>query len=110
MLRGSATILESCSLASGRLRSVAYPYLVRNPIYFPRLAPIIRERLFKVGRIRGQVRPNESNEYSLAINRILGEELTASILEFADLWRVKYADFAVGPIQAPLVRLWIIEA
>ena len=42
-------------------------------------------------------------------DRILGEELTASILEFADLGWVKDANFAIGPVEAPLVGLRIVE-
>ena len=52
---------------------------------------------------------DKSNQDGLAIDRVLGEELTASILEFADLRRVQDANFLVGPIQPPLVRLRIVE-
>ena len=59
-------------------------------------------------RIRGGVRPNKPNKDSLAIQCVLGEELTASILEFADLGREDGATLAVGPIEAPLVGLGIV--
>ena len=63
-----------------------------------------------MGRIRSQVGPNESNQDGFAINRILGEKLTASISEFADLGRVRDAILAVGPIEPPLVGLQIVIA
>ena len=61
-------------------------------------------------RIRGHVGPNESNKDCFAVNRILSEKLTLSILEFADLGWVKDANLAVGPIEAPLVGLRIVQA
>ena len=90
------------------IRFIWHPRLVRNPVHFPSLTSIIREALFKVGRIRGRVRPNKSNEDSFASHCILGKELAASILEFADLGWVQDAILTVGPIEAPLVGLGIV--
>jgi hypothetical protein len=57
--------------------------LVRDPVDFPGLTSVIRERLFKVGRVRGDVRPNKSNQDRSAIrarwSRV--EKLAASILD-----------------------------
>src|ERR1700691_3409769 len=92
------------------VRFIRHACLIRNPIYFPGFAAIVRERLFEVRRTRGQVRPNISNEDDLAINRILGEEFAASVLEFADLGWVEYANFAVRPIKAPLMGLGIVKS
>jgi hypothetical protein len=47
---------------SGALTDSSHPCLVSDPVDFPGLAPIIRERLLKVGRIRGDIRPNKSNQ------------------------------------------------
>ena len=63
-----------------------------------------------MGRAGGGVRPNKSNKDDLAINRILGEELAASVLEFSDLGRVHHANLAVSPIEPPLVGLRIVQA
>src|ERR1700730_16895812 len=109
-------VFQSCEPRSGMRRSsvrfvsfICYPSLIRNPIDFPRLAAIIRKRLFKVRRIRGHVGPIESNKDCFAVNRILSKKLTLSILEFADLGWVKDANLAVGPIEAPLVGLRIVQ-
>jgi hypothetical protein len=66
--------------------------------------------LFEVGGIGGQVGPIKSNEDSLAIDGVLGEKLTVSILELADLRWIEDANFAVGPIESPLVGLRIVHA
>ena len=63
-----------------------------------------------MGSAGGGVRPNKSNQDHFAINRIRGEELAPSILEFADLRWVQNANLAVGPIQPPLVGLRIVQA
>src|ERR1700719_1688715 len=90
------------------IRSIVHPRLVRNPIHFPGLAAILRERLFKVRRIRVGVRPNKSNEDRLAIERVLGVKLAAAILKFAYLGNNERAVFAIGPREAPLVSLGIV--
>src|ERR1700719_225372 len=90
-------------ISSCFIRSVVHSRLVRNPVHFPGLAAILRERLFKVRHIRVGVRPNKSNEDRLAIERVLGVKLAAAILKFADLGDNERAVLAVGPIQAPLV-------
>ena len=90
-------------------RFIVYSRLVRNPVDFPSLASVIGERLFKVRRTRGHVRPNKSNQDNFAVNRILGEKLAASILEFADLGWIQDAILAVGPIEPPLVGLRIVQ-
>ena len=66
--------------------------------------------MFEVGGIGGQVGPIKSNEDSLAIDGVLGEKLTVSILELADLRWIEDANFAVGPIESPLVGLRIVHA
>src|SRR6204780_2750645 len=63
-----------------------------------------------MGRIRRGIRPNKSNKNGFAINRILGEKLAASVLEFADLGRIQDANLPVGPIESPLVGLRIVYA
>src|SRR5579864_2708433 len=60
-------------------------------------------------RARGRVRPDKSNQDGFAINRVLGEKLTPSILEFADLGWVKDAILAIGPIESPLVGLRVVQ-
>src|SRR5690348_6468182 len=62
-----------------------------------------------MGRLRGQVRPDVSNQYGLAVNRILSKKLSAPIFEFAHLRWIQLAGLAVGPIEPPLVRLRIIR-
>jgi hypothetical protein len=66
-------------------RLVFHARLIRNPVHFPALAPIIGEGLFEVSRIWGDVRPNISNQDRSALHVILAEKFPASILEFADM-------------------------
>src|SRR5579862_3140053 len=77
----------------------ADPRLVRDPVHFPGFSSIIRKRLFEVRRIRGQVRPDVSNQYGFAIDRILSVKLAASILEFPHLRWIQLAVLAIGPIK-----------
>src|SRR5947199_7898112 len=61
--------------------SFFHPGVGRDPVYFPGLASIIRECLFKTARIRSDVRNNKSNKDGSAIECFLTEELAASILD-----------------------------
>src|SRR5579864_3073117 len=60
-------------------------------------------------RTRGQVGPSIANQNDSAVNRILGEELAAPILEFADLRRVHDANLAIGPIEPPLMGFRVVN-
>src|ERR1035438_2534128 len=91
------------------VRFIGDPCLIRNPIHFPSLASIIRERLLKVGRIRGCVRPNESNKNRFVIQCVLAEKLAVPVLELASLGCDHGSVLAVGPVKAPLVSLGIVQ-
>src|SRR5260370_12123318 len=110
-------VAYSCDPLSGMRRSsvrfdrfIFHPCLVRDPVDFPGLAPIIRERLLKVSRIRGDVRPNKSNQDGSAIGAgwFRVEKLPPSILQFADLCRPHDTSLAGGQVEAPLVGLGIV--
>src|ERR1700730_4239883 len=92
------------------VRFIFHPRLIRNPVDFPGFASIIRERLFKVGRILGDVRPSKSNQDRSTVRArwFHVEKLAASILEFADRGRSHGTAFARGPIEAPLMGLGIV--
>src|SRR5579864_7219523 len=77
-------LLLSCWICGAQRASVFRPCVRGNPVYFPRFAAIIRECLFKMAGIRGNVRDNESNKDGSAIQCFLVEKLTATILELAD--------------------------
>src|SRR5258708_19259382 len=83
---------------------IVYPCLVRDPVYFPGFATILRERLFEVRRIRVGLRPNESNQDGSAIGarRFRVVKLAASILEFPDRGHAHSSALAVRPLQPPL--------
>jgi hypothetical protein len=85
-------------------RFILHPRLIRNPVHFPSLAAIIGVGLFKVGQIRGGVRPNKSNKDSFAIPFVLAVKLTASILELANLRWVDGAVLAIGRRRAKEVN------
>src|SRR5258708_14012737 len=61
--------------------------------------------------IRGAVRPNKSNQDGSAIGarRFCVEKLPASVLEFADRRRPHGPALTGSPIEAPLVRLGIVQ-
>jgi hypothetical protein len=82
--------------------------LIRNPVHFPGLASVSGERLFKVGRVRGHVRPIKSNKDAFSVQHVLGVKLTPSIPEFADLWWIRGAILAGGPIETPLMSVGIV--
>src|ERR1700739_3918267 len=61
--------------------------------------------------VRVGVGPNEAHVDELAVQCVCAVELAASVLELTDLGTgVHGAVFAVGPIDAPLVRLRVVEA
>src|SRR5258708_4272542 len=93
------------------VRFIFHPCLVRNPVDFPGFAAIIRERLFKVGGIRGDVRPNKSNQDGSAIRAgwFCVEKLAASILEFADRGRAHGTAVAGGRLEPPRMGLWLVK-
>src|ERR1700730_2788717 len=78
--RGAILRSSTCSFYTF-IRLSLHPCVYRDPVYFPGLAPIIRERLFKTARIRSDVRNNKSNKDGSTIECFLVEELPASIFE-----------------------------
>src|SRR5271168_57909 len=94
-------------------RGVAHPRLIRNPVHFPRLPSILRERLFKVSRIRRYLRPEESHIDRSALPKFLIVKLTAGVCELAHHRQNGLPQrriLAVRPIDAPLMSLRIISA
>src|SRR5258708_15639873 len=85
------------------VRFILDPYVCRDPVHFPSLAAVIRERLFKPARIRSDVRDNKSNKDGPAIQCFLIEKFAPTILEFTDRGLTHRTAFAVGKIEAPLV-------
>ena len=90
-------------------RSLACP---SRPSSFPRSCPHHqRMPVQRSGpRIRSDVRDDKSHEDGTAIKRFLVEKLAASILEFADRRLTQGTVFTVGEIEAPLVRLRVVES
>ena len=65
--------------------------------------------MFKTARIWSDVRDNKSNIDGSAIECFLVVKLAASILELADRGLAHGPAAAAGKIEAPLVRLRIVE-
>src|SRR6202041_332080 len=86
-----------------------HPCVGGDPIQFPSLASVVRERLFKVARSRSDVRNNKSNKDGSGIECFLIEKLAASILELADRGLAHGTAVTVGKIEAPLMGLGIVE-
>src|SRR5690348_8936778 len=110
-------ISQSCDPRSGIRRSplrlvgfIAYSRLVGNPVDLPCLAAVVGERLFEVRFVRHSVRPYESNKNSSAFPELLIVELASSILELSNHRLSQNGIFAVGPVDAPLMGLGIVEA
>src|SRR5260370_38949662 len=79
-------VSQSCDPLSGRRRSsvrfvrfIFHPRVRRDPVHFPSFDSIIRERLFKIARIRSDVRNNKSNKDGSAMHGFLVEKLAKSI-------------------------------
>src|SRR5258708_38729141 len=79
-----------------------------NKVRLPSLASIIRECLFEMVRIRGNVGPDNSNQDGFAIERLLGVKLTAPIFEFTDGGLAQSAVITFRKIHAPLTNLGIV--
>src|SRR6185295_15052166 len=89
--------------------SLLHSGVYRDPVYFPGLAAIIRERLFKPARIRSDVRNNKANKDGSTIERLLVVELTTSIFELADCGYAQATATAAGKIETPLTRFGIVQ-
>src|ERR1700723_4671965 len=85
-----------------------HPCVGCDPIHFPSLASVVRERLFKVARSRSDVRYNKSNRDGSGIECLLIEKLAASILELPDRGLTHSSAVTVGKIEAPLMGLGIV--
>ena len=97
--------------ASARLtRYFAYACLICDPVHLPGFAAVVGVGLFEVGGVRIGVAPNEADVDELAIQCVCSIKLAVSVLELTDLGTgVHDAIFAVGPIDAPLVGLSVVE-
>jgi hypothetical protein len=81
--------------------------LVRDPVDFPVLAAVVRERLLEMWRFGHQRGPVELDQDAFVIAHVLRVELAMTRLELSDLRYHDESVPAVGPIEAPLVRLGI---
>src|ERR1700722_20923597 len=81
----------------------------RGEIWFPGFSAVVGEGLFEMVGIRSDVRPDNPNEDGSAVVRLLIVELAAAILEFTDGRCADRAVAAVGKIQAPLMRLRVVQ-
>src|ERR1700735_5404149 len=113
--RISLIVLDSRDPRTGMRRSSVrfvrfnlHPCVGCDPIHFPGLAAVVRKRLFKVARIRSDVRDNKSNKDGSGIECFLIEKLAASILELADRGLAHSTAVTVGKIEAPLMGLGIV--
>src|ERR1700729_4426629 len=83
---------------------------VGNPVDFPRLSPVRRERLFKVG-IAVHFGPVETANNGRALPVIVRVEVADAVcIEMPDLRRWRDAELFRPPPKRPLVRLRIVEA
>src|SRR6266404_5687215 len=82
----------------------------RDPVHFPGLSSVVGERLLEADRIRRERRDDEANQDGAAPERVLAEKLAAPVLELAVHRRAQRTAAAVREVQAPLVRVGVVEA
>src|SRR5918998_4645816 len=73
------------------VRSIFHPRVRRDPVDFPGLAPVVRERLLEPDGIGRDVRDDEANKNGPAVKRLLVVELAAAVLELADRGQCHHA-------------------
>src|SRR6201999_2415586 len=83
--------------------------LVRDPVHLPGFAAVGGEGLLEVRCAGAHAGPVKADEGGFAVDGVSGIEVAVTVAEVADLGRVDAADAAVGPVEAPLARLAIIE-
>src|SRR5262249_48794883 len=98
-------VSNSISLA----RPVFHPCVYRDPVYFPGLAAIGRECLFKSARIWSDVGYNKSNKDGAPIKHFLVVQLASASFETADCRLAQSTALAVCKIKAPLTGLRIVQ-
>ena len=81
-----------------------------DPVWFPGFAAVVREGLFEAVGGCGDVFENIAHQDSATVEWFLIVKFAAVIFEFADGGDADGALRAVRKIQAPLVRLRIVEA
>ena len=84
-----------------RLRSSLPPHV---------LPPSSENDFFKMARVGFYIRDDKADEDGSAIKWFLIKKLAATIFEFTDRRLADGATAAAGKIEAPLVRLRIVEA
>ena len=87
--------------------------LVGDPVDFPGFAAVVGKGLFEVRGVGVQVGPAKADEDGGVIGsvlRVLREKFADAVFEFADLRRVKDANFLVGPVEAPLMGGGVVDA
>src|SRR6185437_14642836 len=85
--------------------------LIRYPVHFPRLSPIIGEGLLEMRRVRVDARPLEPLEDIAAIIGVPAVEVSYPILELTDVGRAADLPYpGRRPVEAPLTALWVVYA
>src|SRR5438477_8627829 len=97
-------------VSAGLARLVLDTGVRRNPVHFPRLATVVRERLLEAARVRRDVGDQEAHVDGPAIERLLVIELTAPVLELAGHRLTHGARADVREIEAPLAGFGIVES
>src|SRR5689334_12095165 len=78
-------------------------------IRFPRLSPIIGKRPFSSERGCGDVGVDDTHQDGGTVQGFLVEEFAAPFFELTDHRRCHTTVLTTCPIQAPLMRLFIVE-
>ena len=95
--------------SSARFVCCFYSFKCHYPVCFPGLAFVIRECLFETGRIRRDVHETVSNKDHSVIELFLIDKYTTAIFKLPYRGYAQNARVAIGPIEAPLMGLGIVE-
>ena len=80
-----------------------------NPVRLPRFASIGRKRLFKIARILRDVGPAEPDKDRSSLEELLVVELAHAVLVLANHGILQRRCCGVCPMQAPLMRMRVVE-
>ena len=68
---GETELSDHCGLPNSLFTRIIHPSLVSDPVHFPRLPSILRKRLFEMGRVRRNFRPDKSYVNRFAVHFFL---------------------------------------
>src|ERR1700722_2919643 len=97
------------SRAAGSFGGAGDQRIISDPIEFPRLAAVIREKLLEVTGSRADLDDHKAHKNGSVSKGFLVDEFSAAIMEFTHRRCARRSDGAVGEVQAPLIGFWVVQ-